>query len=231
MQKPHWKRKICLTLGLVQGRNCCVDKDSGVAVMVWFPGVFSLLWAFLSLVFALFSLIFPFFLVLFSSRYFLVHNTSLWFFWVLIFSLFFFPFLPFSSNSYYGSLLSAQTLLFFSLFLTWYFLSKLAHIVSCFTPLFMSNDEAFRTFLGGMFVAISSFGSISILHHNFGQTWLCCPLCTSFAVISKDQNMIFFNYRECSTHAREGNNVLFGLFYKCGKEKKKVKVEPKLWKK
>jgi hypothetical protein len=84
---------------------------------------------------------------------------------------FFFPFLPFSSNSSYGSLLSAQTLLFFSLFLTWHFLSKLAHIVSCITPLFMSNDEAFGTFLGGIFVAISSLGSISTLHYSF-TFWL-----------------------------------------------------------
>jgi hypothetical protein len=45
MQKPHLekkKRRICLTLGLVQGRSYCVDKDGGVVVMVWFSGVFSL---------------------------------------------------------------------------------------------------------------------------------------------------------------------------------------------
>ena len=121
-----------------QGRWCCSDG------MV-FRCFLSLLWAFLSLVFASFSLTFSFFLLLFSSCYLLVHNTStlsFFGFWFFLF-FFFFPFLPFFSNSSYGSLLSAQTLLFFSLFLIWHFLSNLAHIVSCFTPLFMSNDEAF----------------------------------------------------------------------------------------
>jgi len=117
--KTPLERRICLILGLVQGRNCCVDKDSGVAVMVWCPGVFSLY-------FELFSSWFlPYFLFLFLSFLFSFPPATSWFttlhfefFWVLIFSLLFFPFLPFSSNSYYGSLLSAQSLLFFSLFLT-----------------------------------------------------------------------------------------------------------------
>jgi hypothetical protein len=67
----------------------------------------------------------PYFLFLFLSFLFSFPPATSWFttlhfefFWVLIFSLLFFPFLPFSSNSYYGSLLSAQSLLFFSLFLT-----------------------------------------------------------------------------------------------------------------
>jgi len=94
-----------------------------------------------------FCLIFSYFFFLSSSLFLLLligsQHFYFEFFWVLIFSLFFFPFLPFFSNSSYGSLLSAQTLLFFSLFLIWHFLSNLAHIVSCFTPLFMSNDEAF----------------------------------------------------------------------------------------
>lgn len=144
-----------------QGRWC--------AVMVWFSGVFSLYFDPFSPWFL------PHFLFLFLSLFLSFPPATSWFttlpLWVFLGFNFFFPFLPFSSNSSYGSLLSAQTLLFFSLFLTWHFLSKLAHIVSCITPLFMSNDEAFGTFLGGIFVAISSLGSISTLHYSF-TFWL-----------------------------------------------------------
>lgn len=152
------KRRICLTLGLIQVREellCWQGRRCGSDGMV-FKCFLSLLWAFFSLGFALFSFIFPFFLLLFSSLLLLgsQHFHFGFFFGFWFFFSHFLPFLPFSSISSHGSLLLAQTLLFFSLFLTWYFFLKLAYIVSCFTPLFIDNDEALGTFLGGMFVAI-----------------------------------------------------------------------------
>lgn len=166
MLKPHWKEGFVSFWGWFKGGIVVLTRT---VVWQWWYGVqvfslstlsFSLLGfclIFSSFSFLSCSLFLP---LLLGSQHFTLSFFGFWF------SLLFFPFLPFSSNSYYGSLLSAQSLLFFSLFLTWYFLSKLAHIVSCFTPIFMSNDEAFGTFLGAMFVAISSFGSISTPHHN-----------------------------------------------------------------
>ena len=116
------KRRICLTLGLIQVREellCWQGRRCGSDGMV-FKCFLSLLWAFFSLGFALFSFIFPFFLLLFSSLLLLGSQHFHFGFWFFFFSFssissLFFHFISWlsslSSNSPF--LLSISNLVFF----------------------------------------------------------------------------------------------------------------------
>lgn len=63
------------------------------------------------------------------------------------------------------NLFSPKNLLFFFLFLTWYLLSLLGSSFFLLPLLFISKDEDFVTFLGGMIIVIGFIRSISTIHN------------------------------------------------------------------
>jgi hypothetical protein len=100
-------------------------------------------------------------------------------FFSLSISLLLFPLLLLFISSHIScaySLFPDQTLFVFSLSLSLslsiyiyiyiYSLSKLTSFVSCFTPQFLGKDDAPRTFLSGLILAISSLRQFSTIYHG-----------------------------------------------------------------
>ena len=64
--------------------------------------------------------------------------------------------------------LSSNSLFLLSLSSLAFSFSNLAPFVSCFTPLFLSNDEApkAKTFTSGIIMIVGSHGLITVLHYG-----------------------------------------------------------------